>query len=104
MLTGDGYFVKSRVYSTIAEAAAPPLGQYISDFGPGLFLLGIAGVPYIIYRFLKEKKEGVLLVIIFAIFSIFMSFEAARFNITAAPAYAILGGGRNQACIMYVTS
>ena len=34
-----------------------------------------------------------LLVIIFAIFSIFMSFEAARFNITAAPAYAILGGG-----------
>ncbi len=93
LITGDGYFVKSRVYSTIAEAAAPPLGQYISDFGPGLFLLGIAGVPFIIYRFLKEKKEAILLVIIFAIFSIFMSFEAARFNITAAPVYAILGGG-----------
>ncbi len=93
LITGDGYFVKSRVYSTIAEAAAPALGQYISDFGPGLFLLGIAGVPFIIYRFLKEKKEATLLVIIFAIFSIFMSFEAARFNITAAPAYAILGGG-----------
>ncbi len=93
LLTGDGYFVKSRVYSTIAEAAAPALGTYISDFGPGLFLLGIAGVPFIIYRFLKEKKEALLLVIIFAIFSIFMSFEAARFNITAAPAYAILGGG-----------
>ena len=93
LYTGDGYFVKSRVYSTIAEAAAPPLGEYISDFGPGLFLLGIAGVPYIIYKFLKEKKEAVLLVIIFAIFSIFMSFEAARFNVTAAPAYAILGGG-----------
>ena len=93
LITGDGYFVKSRVYSTIAEAAAPPLGQYISDFGPGLFLLGIAGVPFIIYKFLKEKKEATMLVIIFAIFSIFMSFEAARFNITAAPAYAILGGG-----------
>ena len=93
LITGDGYFVKSRVYSTIAEAAAPPLGQYISDFGPGLFLLGIAGVPFIIYKFLKEKKEAILLVIIFAIFSIFMSFEAARFNITAAPVYAILGGG-----------
>jgi dolichyl-diphosphooligosaccharide--protein glycosyltransferase len=93
LITGDGYFVKSRVYSTIAEAAAPPLGQYISDFGPGIFLLGIAGLPFIIYKFLKEKKEGVLLVIIFSIFSIFMSFEAARFNITAAPAYAILGGG-----------
>ncbi|MEM0139436.1 MAG: hypothetical protein QXZ44_02330, partial [Ferroplasma sp.] len=93
LITGDGYFVKSRVYSTIAEAAALPLGEYISDFGPGLFLLGIAGVPYIVYRFLKDKKEGLFLILIFSIFSIFMSFEAARFNITAAPVYAILGGG-----------
>jgi asparagine N-glycosylation enzyme membrane subunit Stt3 len=93
LITGDGYFVKSRVYSTIAEAAPLPLGQYISDFGPGLFLLGIAGVPFIIYRFLKTKSEGMLVIIIFSIFSIFMSFEAGRFNITAAPAYAILGGG-----------
>ncbi len=93
LITGDGYFVKSRVYSTIAEAAALPLGEYISDFGPGVFLLGIAGFPYIIYRFLKDKKDGIFLILIFSIFSIFMSFEAARFNVTAAPVYAILGGG-----------
>ena len=93
LITGDGYFVKSRLYSTIAEAAAPVLGSYISGFGPGLFLLGVAGVPYIVYRFLKVKSEALLLVLIFSIFSVFMSFEAARFNVTAAPAYAILGGG-----------
>ncbi len=93
LITGDGYFVKSRLYSTIAEAAAPVLGSYISGFGPGLFLLGVAGVPYIVYKFLKVKGEALLLVLIFSIFSVFMSFEAARFNVTAAPAYAILGGG-----------
>ena len=93
LITGDGYFIKTRLYSTIAEAAAPPLGSYISDFGPGLFLLGVAGVPYIVYKFLKVKNEAIFLVLVFAIFSIFMSFEAGRFNVTAAPAYAILGGG-----------
>ncbi len=93
LITGDGYFVKTRLYSTIAEAAAPVLGSYIAGFGPGLFLLGIAGVPYIVYKFLKVKSEALLLVLVFAIFSIFMSFEAGRFNVTAAPAYAILGGG-----------
>ncbi|MEM0132179.1 STT3 domain-containing protein [Acidiplasma sp.] len=93
LITGDGYFVKSRLYSTIAEAAAPPLGFYIAGFGPGVFLLGIAGIPYILYKFIKTKSDAMLSIIIFSIFSIFMSFEAARFNITAAPAYAILGGG-----------
>ena len=93
IVSGDGYFIKTRVYSTIAEAAAPPLGFYIAGFGPGAFLLGIAGVPYIIYRFLKNRKDLFLLVTVFSLVSIYMSLEAARFNITAAPAYAILGGG-----------
>lgn len=93
IVSGDGYFIKTRVYSTIAEAAAPPLGFYIAGFGPGAFLLGIAGVPYIIYRFLKNRRDLFLLVTVFSLVSIYMSFEAARFNITAAPAYAILGGG-----------
>ncbi len=93
LITGDGYFVKSRLYSTIAEAAAPALGSYIAGFGPGVFILGIAGIPYIVYKWLKTKSEAILAILIFAIFSIFMSFTASRFNVTAAPAYAILGGG-----------
>jgi len=92
ILAGEGYFIKTRVYQTIAEAAAPQLGQYISGFGIGQFLLGVSGVILIVYLYFKSKKEYLLLFMVFAIVSIYMSFVAARFNITAAPAYAAMGG------------
>lgn len=93
LLSGDGYFIKTRVYSTIAEAAAPQLGAYIGGFGIAQFLLGMVGVGYGAYLFLKEKTDQLLLILVFSVLSIYMSFAAARFNITAAPAYAILGAG-----------
>lgn len=93
IISGQGYFVKSRLYTTIQEAQSPPLGQYVSGFGAAQFILGMAGVAYIIYRYLKEKKEVLLFVLVFSVVSIYMSFAAARFNVTAAPAYAALGAG-----------
>ncbi len=92
ILAGEGYFIKTRVYDTIAEAAAPALGQYISGFGIAQFLLGVAGLIYTVYAYFKSKKEYLLLFMVFAIVSIYMSFVAGRFNITAAPAYAAMGG------------
>jgi asparagine N-glycosylation enzyme membrane subunit Stt3 len=92
ILAGEGYFIKTRVYQTIAEAAAPQLGQYISGFGIGQFLLGVSGVILIVYLYFKSKKEYLLLFMVFALVSIYMSFVAARFNVTAAPAYAAMGG------------
>ncbi len=93
LLSGSGYFIKSRVYQTIAEASSPPLGQYISGFGAFQFIIGIAGLAYIVYSYFKDKKESKLFILVFALISIYMSFAAARFNITAAPAYAALGAG-----------
>ncbi len=93
LLSGSGYFVKSRVYRTIAEAASPPLGEYVSGFGAFQFILGLSGIAYIVYRYLKSKNESMLFIFIFSIISIYMSFAAARFNVTAAPAYAALGAG-----------
>ncbi|EQD71128.1 hypothetical protein B1B_04625, partial [mine drainage metagenome] len=92
ILAGEGYFIKSRVYDTIAEAAAPALGQYISGFGIAQFLLGVAGLIFTVYIYFKSKKEYLLLFMVFAIVSIYMSFVAGRFNITAAPVYAAMGG------------
>ena len=91
LLSGEGYFIKTRVYDTIAEAAAPQLGAYIGGFGVAQFMLGIVGVAYAVYLYLKEKTEELLFILVFSLVSIYMSFAAARFNITAAPAYAILG-------------
>lgn len=92
IITGDGYFIKSRLYSTIAEAQAPALGQYISGFGVAQFVLGLGGICVAVYRYATERKESYFFLLVFSIVSIYMSFEAARFNITASPAYAILGG------------
>ncbi len=97
LLSGDGYFIKTRVYDTIAEAQAPALGQYISGFGVAQFVLGIAGLIYIVYLYIRERKEEILFILVFSLVSIYMSFAAARFNITAAPAYGILGA----AILMY---
>lgn len=91
LLSGEGYFIKTRVYDTIAEAAAPQLGAYIGGFGIAQFLLGLTGVAYAVYIYFKEKTEELLFILVFSVVSIYMSFAAARFNITAAPAYAILG-------------
>ena len=91
LLSGEGYFIKTRVYDTIAEAASPPLGQYISGFGPAQFILGLSGLAYVIYLYFKDKRDGLLFILIFSAVSIYMSFAAARFNVTAAPAYAVLG-------------
>ncbi|MEM0154993.1 MAG: hypothetical protein QW597_00080 [Thermoplasmataceae archaeon] len=93
LLSGDGYFIKTKVYQTIAEAASLPLGEYISSFGAFEFILGVTGLAYAVYLFIKEKKDSMFFFLVFSLVSIYMSFEAARFNITAAPAYAILGAG-----------
>ncbi len=91
LLSGEGYFIKSRVYATIAEAAAPQLGQYISGFGAAQFILGMGGVAYLAYQFMRQRKDTQTYLLVFSLVSIYMSFAAARFNVTAAPAYAILG-------------
>lgn len=95
LISGDGYFIKTRVYDTIAEAQGvtlSTLGQYIAGFGVAPFFLGLAGILIIIYRSFKEKSDQMLYLLVFSLVSIYMSFAAVRFNITAAPAYAILGG------------
>ncbi len=97
LISGEGYFIKTRVYTTIAEASAPPLGQYISGFGPAQFILGMGGIAYVTYLFLRQRKDVLTFLLVFSIVSIYMSFAAARFNVTAAPAYAILGA----ALLMY---
>ncbi|MHB1662604.1 MAG: STT3 domain-containing protein, partial [Thermoplasmataceae archaeon] len=103
IISGEGYFIKTRVYSTIAEAqspltAAPLLSSYLSEFGIGIFAMGMGGIIYMVYLVLREKKDSILFMLVFSLVSIYMSFAAARFNVTAAPAYAI----GSAALLMYI--
>ena len=97
LISGEGYFIKTRVYTTIAEAAPLPLGEYINSFGVAQFIFGMSGIVYVLYKYVKEKTDILMFILVFSLVSIYMSFEAARFNITAAPAYGILGGAEEDA-------
>ncbi|MDP8011637.1 MAG: carboxypeptidase regulatory-like domain-containing protein [Thermoplasmata archaeon] len=85
--TGEGYFVKSPIYSTIAEAQAPSLGEVIMNVGVGLFFIFVAGFVYMIYEMRKNRGEYYLFFIIFSVVSVYMAFSAARFIYEASPAF-----------------
>lgn len=85
--TGEGYFVKSPMYSTIAEAQAPSLGQVIMSVGVGLFFIFVAGLIFMLYDMRKNRSEYYLFFIIFSVASVYMAFSAARFIYDASPAF-----------------
>ena len=87
--TGEGYFVKSPIYSTIAEAQAPSLGEVIMNVGVGVFFIFVAGLIFMLYDMRKNRSEYYLFFIIFSIVSVYMAFSAARFIYEASPAFII---------------
>ncbi|MEM3219768.1 MAG: glycosyltransferase family 39 protein [Thermoplasmata archaeon] len=87
--TGEGYFVKSALYSTIAEAQAPTLGQIIMNVGVGVFFIFVAGLVLMIYDIRRNRNEYYLFFVIFSIVSVYMAFSAARFIFNASPGFVI---------------
>lgn len=91
IVTGLGYFVQSKLYSTIAEAQRPALGDVAANFAFGAFLLAFWGLARVIRRAWKGQAASVLL-LAFAGISLFLSFSASRFLMNSAPAFAVLAG------------
>ncbi len=87
--TGEGYFVKSPIYSTIAEAQSPSLGEVIMNVGVGVFFIFVAGLIFMLYDMRKNRSEYYLFFIIFSVVSVYMAFSAARFIYEASPAFII---------------
>ncbi len=91
IVSGQGYFVKSKLYSTIAEAQPATLGIITMSFGIGTFFLSIFGVFYILYLVKKNRSEHYLFFVIYALVSVYMAISAARFMFNASPTIALLG-------------
>ena len=89
LMSGQGYFVKSKLYSTIAEAQPAALGTLAMSFGAGVFILSFFGIIYIIYLIRKKLEEYYLFFVIYAAVAIYMAISAARFMFNAAPAFAL---------------
>ncbi len=92
IVSGQGYFVKSKLYSTIAEAQPAALGTLAMSFGAGVFLLAFLGIVYIFYLIKKKMEEYYLFFVIYSAVAIYMAISAARFMFNAAPAFALSSG------------
>ena len=91
LLTGSGYFAKTKIFDTVAEANPPPRGQLFAGFGPILFVISLAMGVLLAWEGLRTRKQTSVVFSIWIFAACFMSWNAARFMFNATPAIAILG-------------
>jgi dolichyl-phosphooligosaccharide-protein glycotransferase len=92
-VSGNGYFVKNLVYSTVAEAQAPSIDALIVAYGVMTFFLAFAGLALFGYHLAHQRfKRYHIAFLIFAIVSIYLPISAAKFFLVASPAFALLSG------------
>lgn len=89
ILSGQGYFVKNKLYSTIAEARAPRFSELALSFGMVTFFLSLAGLIWALLKVPKQKNADYIFVVVWLGAAIFMAISAGRFMFNAAPAFAI---------------
>ncbi|MBC7108271.1 MAG: glycosyltransferase family 39 protein [Methanomassiliicoccales archaeon] len=92
IISGQGYFVKSKLYSTISEAQAPSFSDLALSFGAVTFWLSFAGVVIAAIRIKKNVAAYFVFIVIWTAVSMFMAVSAARFMFNASPAFAITSG------------
>lgn len=89
ILSGQGYFSQSKLYSTIAEARAPQFSELAMSFGMVTFFLSLGGLIYAMMRIPKRTGAEYIFMVVWLAVSIFMAISAGRFMFNATPAFAI---------------
>ena len=91
IVTGQGYFVKNLIYSTVAEAQAPSIDQLVVGYGVVTFFLAFAGVVLFAWALVRQRfKRQHIVFLIFAVLSIYLPISAAKFFLLGSPAFALL--------------
>ncbi|HTW77055.1 MAG TPA: carboxypeptidase regulatory-like domain-containing protein [Thermoplasmata archaeon] len=91
IVTGQGYFVKNLIYSTVAEAQAPSIDQLVVGYGVVTFFLAFAGVALFVWALIRQRfKRQHIVFLIFAVLSIYLPISAAKFFLLGSPAFALL--------------
>ena len=88
-VSGAGYFVQTKVVSTIAEAQAPGLSQLILSFGWFTFFFSLAAVAYMLWQIPRRHDPSYTMIAVWVFASIFMAMSAARFIFNGSPAFAV---------------
>jgi dolichyl-phosphooligosaccharide-protein glycotransferase len=92
LLSANGYFNQSKLYSTIAEAQRTDLGVFVFSIGFMTFFFALIGFVMAISRYFKFHERALLFLVGWAALSIYMGFAATRFVFNAAPVFAVLAG------------
>lgn len=91
LFTGSGYFTKTKIFGTVAEANAPNRAQLFASFGPITFLLALIMGGGLLWRGLRSRNGTALVFGVWVFAATFMAWNAARFMFNATPIMAILG-------------
>jgi asparagine N-glycosylation enzyme membrane subunit Stt3 len=91
IVTGQGYFVKTLVYSTVAEAQAPSIDSLILGFGVLTFFLAFVGLALFAVKIGRQRfrREHVMF-FVFAIISVYLPITAAKFFLLGSAVFALL--------------
>ncbi|HEV2230600.1 MAG TPA: hypothetical protein VGS18_00220, partial [Thermoplasmata archaeon] len=91
ILSGQGYFVKTLIYTTVAEAQAPSIDSLILGYGVVTFFLAFFGLAFVVYRIARERfQRRHMMFLVFAVISIYLPISAAKFFYIGSAAFALL--------------
>ena len=89
----QGYFVKTKLYETIAEAQAPDYSTMVFSYGVMTFYMALIAAGFMIYKMPSTKfRNDYIMTLVWAVFSIYMAISATRFMYNATPVFAVMGG------------
>lgn len=91
IITGQGYFIKTLIYSTVAEAQAPSFDNLVISYGVVTFFLAFVGVGLLVWELIRTRfRRWQLVFLVFALISLYLPFSASKFLLLGAPAFALL--------------
>ena len=93
LLGFQGYFIRDKLYTTIAEAQPPDFSRMVYSYGEYVFYFALIALVYSAWRLPKERwRNDYIFTIMWCFMAIFMAMSAVRFMYNATPIFAILGG------------
>jgi asparagine N-glycosylation enzyme membrane subunit Stt3 len=91
VITGQGYFVKNLIYSTVAEAQAPSIDQLVVSYGVITFFLAFVGIALFIFQLVRGRfPRATAVFLVFAVLSVYLPISASKFFLLGSPAFALL--------------
>lgn len=91
VLSGAQYFVRTKLFDTIAEAQAPTFSRIVFSYGiVSFFLAFFLGIPYIIYQAFKSERKDLMFMLTWAALGAYMAQSAVRFIYNGTPIMAIM--------------